>query len=340
MVSSILLLEYVITILAPVAEGWLVRGNNRSDFSLLRRLEDRLLTNNDLREYLEVVLAALCDRLQSQTAFVAAFKGTEVDELVTIGKANILDELPITQDILGVAIQNGAGSNRFRWGNYWLVPLRHANGNTNGSDLLGILGIYQSENANLDVEQDQFVLSLANRVSQGLHDWRTQQKVLLSLKELGPGVELIQELRAVGSYDSTTILDESKLSHGPDIVIWVKDALTHYWGGPKLTQSPLMKMMIVQDAMKNNEGNEANALRAILKQAIDQIKPVGDRRFTAEWILYNILEMKFLEGKKVREIALRLAMSEADLYRKQRVAIEAVANTLLTMEKQAQQNSD
>ncbi len=37
------------------------------------------------------------------------------------------------------------------------------------------------------------------------------------------------------------------------------------------------------------------------------------------WILYNILEMKFLEGKKVREVAMRLAMSEADLYRKQRV---------------------
>jgi len=50
--------------------------------------------------------------------------------------------------------------------------------------------------------------------------------------------------------------------------------------------------------------------------------------------LYNILEMKFLEGKKVREIAMRLAMSEADLYRKQRVAIEAVAKAILEMETQ------
>ena len=44
--------------------------------------------------------------------------------------------------------------------------------------------------------------------------------------------------------------------------------------------------------------------------------------------------MKFLEGKKVREIALRLAMSEADLYRKQRVAIEAVAKEIKEMENQ------
>jgi hypothetical protein len=52
-------------------------------------------------------------------------------------------------------------------------------------------------------------------------------------------------------------------------------------------------------------------------------------------MLYNILEMKFLEGRKVRDVALRLAMSEADLYRKQRVAVEAVAGAIAQMEKEA-----
>ena len=68
-----------------------------------------------------------------------------------------------------------------------------------------------------------------------------------------------------------------------------------------------------------------------------QVKPEGDRRFTSEWILYNILEMKFIEGRKVREVASRLAMSEADLYRKQRVAVEAVAHAILEMETQTQE---
>jgi hypothetical protein len=54
-------------------------------------------------------------------------------------------------------------------------------------------------------------------------------------------------------------------------------------------------------------------------------------------MLYNILEMKFLEGRKVRDVALRLAMSEADLYRKQRVAIEAVAGAIARMEREASQ---
>ena len=82
-----------------------------------------------------------------------------------------------------------------------------------------------------------------------------------------------------------------------------------------------------------------NALRSILKQGIDRVRPDGDRRFTGEWILYNILDMKFMEGRKVREIALRLAMSEADLYRKQRVAIEAVANAIVDMETQAREEA-
>ncbi len=62
------------------------------------------------------------------------------------------------------------------------------------------------------------------------------------------------------------------------------------------------------------------------------MKPGGERKFTTEWILYNILEMKFIEGRKVRDVASRLAMSEADLYRKQRVAIESVAKAIFDME--------
>jgi hypothetical protein len=50
--------------------------------------------------------------------------------------------------------------------------------------------------------------------------------------------------------------------------------------------------------------------------------------------LYNILDLKFIEGRKVREVASRLAMSEADLYRKQRVAVEVVAKAILEMESQ------
>ena len=42
-----------------------------------------------------------------------------------------------------------------------------------------------------------------------------------------------------------------------------------------------------------------------------------------------------MEGRKVREVAMRLAMSEADLYRKQRVAIDAVAEAIIKMEQES-----
>ena len=73
----------------------------------------------------------------------------------------------------------------------------------------------------------------------------------------------------------------------------------------------------------------------MLGQAIERLRPEGKQNFTApEWLLYNILEMRFIQGRKVREIADRLAMSESDLYRKQRVAIGQLARVLTEMEQE------
>ena len=147
---------------------------------------------------------------------------------------------------------------------------------------------------------------------------------------------MIHQLRAAARYDGSEILmTPETISGSKDLSQWVKDALSHYWGGPKLTKSPLMDLQVVQQALPEHDENATNALRAILRKAVEQVRPEGERRFTAEWILYNILEMKFLEGRKVRNVARRLAMSEADLYRKQRVAVEAVANAIVEMENQA-----
>jgi hypothetical protein len=184
----------------------------------------------------------------------------------------------------------------------------------------------------MDKEQRDAVWLLADRAALALEDRQLQQRVFRSLEDLQPQIEMLQQMRAVGRYDTNTSLLTEPLPEESDLAEWVKDALTHYWGGPKLTNNPLMKLRIVQMLAEDHEGNTSNALRALLRKAVDQVKPEGERRFTSEWILYNILEMKFIEGRKVREVAGRLAMSEADLYRKQRVAVEAVARAILDME--------
>jgi len=52
--------------------------------------------------------------------------------------------------------------------------------------------------------------------------------------------------------------------------------------------------------------------------------------------VYYILELKFVQGQRIRNIVQRLAISESDFYRKQRIAIEQVAETLLRMERDRQ----
>jgi hypothetical protein len=200
-----------------------------------------------------------------------------------------------------------------------------------------LLGVIRQPNQSIQNEQRQALKLLIQRASLALQDRRLQKSVFRSLEDLRPQVDMFQRLRAVGRYDSKTNLLEETLPPETDMSGWVRDALTHYWGGPKLTQNPLLNLQIVQAALNGHNDNPANALRSILRQAIDNVRPEGERRFTGEWILFNILEMKFVEGRKVREVATRLAMSEADLYRKQRVAIEEVARVILDMERETQE---
>lgn len=339
MVTLFLVLQHVITLIAPWWERWLFHiGEHQNGIELLQRLEERALTTGDLRQFLESVLAAMCDRLQASDAFIAILTQNKAEMLVTIGHNRPLEKEDLSSALLEQVTRNGKDKPLFAWGGYWLVPLYASEGNQEG--LLGLIGINRHPEHHLDDEQLEALSILTRRAALALEDRLLQQNLFSALEALAPEVELIQNLQAATRYSGggmitqvltqpTLPIEHSKLSQ------WVKDALTHYWGGPKLTGSPLIRLNIVQQALKEHEGNPTNALRAVLRQAIERVRPEGERRFTAEWILYNILEMKFVEGRKVREVALRLAMSEADLYRKQRVAIEAVANAILEMERSA-----
>lgn len=338
MAASILLLQYAITLAAPIWERWLFHGGDRQDIDLLQRLEERLLTSSDLRQFLESVLAAVCDQLQSPSAFVISL-GKEAQEIVvTIGGPQLPEQEALSDGLLEQVHRNGSGGGVFTWGDYWLAPLySHRNP---GGELIGMMGVTRPPEQTLEKDQIESLLRLSRRAALAFEDRTAQRALFASLEALTPEVELIQNLRAATRYggrgDLAEVLTQTSVTiEQSNLSRWVKDALTHYWGGPKLTESPLMRLKIVQRAVQEHEGNPTNALRAILREAVEQIRPEGERRFTGEWILYNILEMKFLEGRKVREVALRLAMSEADLFRKQRVAVEAVANTILEMEQQA-----
>lgn len=334
-VVTVLMFEHAVTLFSPLWERLLFFGRDRAELQLLQNIEERLLTRGDLQQFLETVLAAVRDHLQSPCAFVAALDGSELTLSVVAGNRTLLDQENL-DEALHVIDHNGEnGRHEFSWGGFWILPLHQRRGNGDRDEvrpLLGLLGVARKLDHPMDRDQREAVWLLADRAALALEDRQLQQRVFRSLEDLQPQIDMLQQMRAAGRYDTRASLLTEPLPHESDLADWVKDALTHYWGGPKLTNSPLMKLKIVQMLAEEYDGNTPNALRALLRKAVDQIKPEGDRRFTSEWILYNILEMKFIEGRKVREVAGRLAMSEADLYRKQRVAVEAVARAILDME--------
>jgi hypothetical protein len=335
MVVTVLLFEHAVTLFSPLWERFLFFGRDRAELQLMQNIEERLLTRGDLQQFLETVLAAVRDHLQSPCAFVAALDGNELSLSVVAGNRALLEKEDLDEALQMMHHNGENGRHEFTWGGFWILPLHQRRGNGDRDEvrpLLGLLGVARKVDHPMDKDQRDAVWLLADRAALALEDRQLQQRVFRSLEDLQPQIDMLQRMRAAGRYDAHASFLTEPLPEESDLADWVKDALTHYWGGPKLTNSPLMKLRIVQMLAEEYEGNTPNALRALLRKAVDQVKPQGERRFTSEWILYNILEMKFIEGRKVREVAGRLAMSEADLYRKQRVAVEAVARAILDME--------
>jgi hypothetical protein len=341
MVGTLLLMQYMITMLAPVWERWFLSPWEQENLELVQNLEERLLTTDDLRQFLESVIAAVCDRLQVEVGFVAAMDLQGLEIIVNVGGGTAFQKEDLSNKILEEVNEDlqTKDFHLFSWGEYWLIPLFRED---DPEELLGILGV-ERPGEQFPPEQREALSILADRAAQALEDRFLQQQVFTSLADLAPQMSRLQRLRAAAQYDGVNVLtaasapasvDESELTE------WVKDALSDYWGGPDLSESPLLQLKIFQRALDEHEGITVKAVRSILREAIEKIKPEGKRRFTLEWVLYNILEMKFLKGQKVRDVAQRLAMSEANLYRKQKVAIEVVAKTILEMERQAVHETD
>lgn len=329
MVGTVLVLEYFITLLAPRLEKALFFEADREDLSLIRTLEERMLTEKDLDQFLEIIAASICDQLQVRGAFIAVLENGSIDYIIHAGDRHILDKLPETSELIRAVQQSSREP--VSLGSFRLIPLVYQV-DIEQTRLFGVCGFPDGAVDAFLPEQMTAVSLLADRATLALKDRALQMQVLNSLSVLQPEVDYIQELIASSSYNQKSIYRNGSAQVPGEFTDWVKDALTHYWGGPKLTNNPLLNLQLVQSASENYDGSKTNALRAVLKQAIEQSKPEGDRKFTSDWILYNILDLKFIQGEKVREVARKLAMSEADLYRKQRVALENIARIIMRQE--------
>ena len=353
-VAAVILVEWVIhTFKRPLER--IFQLDHDPDVRRIQQLSERILTTRELHDFLEGLLTTSCNSLGSPAAFVVAFTpaGPRLEKAV----GQLIDEEAFSHDPLLVDLfRNGAAAKNetpadgeseqnvpqmvddrdmIQWQDFWLRPLY----DHKQHELLGILGLRQPvKGVPFTASEQQFFDHLVNQVAIALEDRFLQQQVFAAVEGLMPQITAFQQRRvaaAAGEASLPAYEDAPQISDDPGFSGFVKDALSHYWGGPKLSESPLLSLHVVQEALESNDGNATKALRDILERAIEQQRPGGDRSWTSpEWILYNILELKFVEGRKVRDVARRLAMSESDLYRKQRVAIENVAKTILDMEKE------
>ncbi len=353
-VTVVLCMQWMFTLIMPRLEGWLVYTHDQEQARRLQTISERLLTRADAAQLQEAILAAVCDQLRVPTAFVASIGewGAHLEQVV--GRIPEEDRAA-TEEILTNGFSNGNGHDTlpdglkrsgryFSWRSFWLIPLYSKEGGE--SSLVGIMGIWgRTPEPNLNAEEEDTLNALVQRSIQVLTDERLQRRIFSTLGELIPASSTSHQMTNVNTFGQVSIKPENtadeknRLTDSPEFIDLVRDALRDYWGGPKLAESKLLELGIVDHAAKT-DGNRVHALRRVLVDAIERLRPEGQQNLTkAEWILYNILEMRFIQGRRVRDVALRLAMSNADFYRKQRVAIEEVARIIAETEQRLLETS-
>ncbi len=332
-------LQVSISIARPYIDRLLYR-EDREEVNWIRQLDKHLLTSTDLAQLLENILVSLCELLRVRSGFVVAMEQSELKVQVFCGPREVVNQFLERCDWRELLASLGKDANMReslrnddfgRADGCWILPLR----SRERESTLGILGFQSTaDQPSLSLEELGIATELVRQVELALEDVQLQRDVFDALRRIVPEIQEIQRWRTAAPYSTRGLQHlEANPVYSPDFNQVVKEALRHYWGGPDLVNSPLMHTQVVQRAMSENDNIPARALRAVFESAIERLKPEGERSMTSnEWMIYNILELKFVQGKRIREITSRMALSESDFYRKQRVAIDQLAQVLAAME--------
>jgi len=342
-VTTVLFWQWMVHLTLPYLEKRLIYGDESEErLALVERLNSQLLTRDDLMQLIEATLESACDNLRVERAFVAS----TLDGKAEITRAVGFEADSIPAESLAELLEQARDSaqKRIQWGDYCVLPLRShriangANGDKNTLPFIGVMGIEHRTATALTDEEQTRLESYSKRVARTLDDLRLQGEIYAALEGLLPQITTSREssgdVEYKPGYSATTPTPPLELPDRDQIVEQVGAALRHYYGGPGMSKSRLLDLQIVADALPANDNNPVKALRAVLDEAIERQRPAGDRDYRSqEWLLYNILDLRFLKKKMVRDTARTLYISDANLYRKQNTAIEAVADTLLQMER-------
>ena len=328
MVASIVFFEHLYTLALPKLERILFRGKDLEELKRIHSLEERLFTKNDFNQFAEIILANLCDRLRATNAVLFLKPNGDLEKVIKLGDADEITEKALNAEEL---LDQELGDHLFiHTQDLVLLPIKAPGDSENNKKVVGFIALEHIDEIEQDAEQNRAIRLMLNRLRTAIIDYQQQQKLLVSLDLLTPQMDEMQNLLAAGRF--TDLNTQVNFENEEMLNKWTKDALSHLWGGPKLSGNSLLQLNIVQKKADESGETLTKTLREILQLAITSLKPQGERQYTNDWLLYNILDFKFNENMKMRDIAKRLSLSEADLYRKQRIAIASVAKKIIEME--------
>lgn len=332
------LVPNLIDYMRPRLENLLL-WQDRDQLQMLRRFDRKAFTRTDLRRLLENTLVTICGAMRAERGFVAAYEGDGATVKASVGPRHEIKRFFAEHkllELLELALHQPPRkrstipeeSDFLPVGDYSILPLRAVSG-----EFLGVVGVAcPSPGPTLEVRR--LIGTLAHQMELALENVQLQEQIYGALRGLTPEMETLQQLSAHLENATPSTLDQidADVALLPNFDQLVQDALKHYWGGPKLSESPLLGLRSVRNSLDGGS-SQTKALQTVLRRAIENMRPDEQLDPTAqEWVLYNILHLRFLQGLRIRDIAGKLSMSESDFYRKQRVAVEEVARQLALME--------
>ena len=345
-VGAVLLWQWFVSLALPFFEKFFIyRDEDEAQITKLQMLSDRVLTHDDLSQLIMATTESICDHLRIDRAFVISFERAQPEFISRVGEldfaeSELLEDSALLRQ-LGQWPSEASAATHLQWRGYTLIPLlsRRASGNGARALTVGALGLPGGDarlesDATAPISLQPFV----RRVETSLDDMRLQAEIYNLLEGLLPQFQMTRSRAAPVEYrqSAASAAAANNLPERAEVFEQVRAALRHYWGGSGISQSNLIQLRIVQERMQSTEDTPVHALRKLLADEIDALKPGGARKMMSpEWTLYNILQLRFLESRRVREVSRRLSMSEADLYRKQRIAILAITDQILERELQA-----
>ena len=347
-VAAVLLWQWFVSLALPYFELlFIYRDEDGAQITMLQSLSERVLTHNDLSQLIAATTESICDYMRIDQACVIHFVNGSPEFLKSIGNPSFSEEDLLEDPAFLKGIANAYSESaeipNVEWNGYAFIPLQSSriSGDTSPTRPIGALGLLNRN----DLLQKELMVpksilyAYLDRLEKSLEDMRLQSEMYSLLEGLLPQFQMTRSRAVQVEYRQSRaqLPNVNSLPERLEFFEQVRAALRHYWGGAGITQSNLINLEIVQARMSADQDTAVNALRNTLQDCIATLKPEGEQKLASpEWTLYNILQLRFLERKKVRDVARRLSMSEADLYRKQRVAILAVTDLLLQREKQAQ----